>query len=52
MVNNAISFLAAIFLGFSKLAHSFPMLVIGRGLIGIFAGECRDLSFMLFYSLL
>lgn len=38
MVNNAISLVAAIFLGFSKLAGSFAMLVIGRALIGIFAG--------------
>lgn len=39
MVNNAISLVAAIFLGFSKLAGSFEMFVIGRALIGIFAGK-------------
>lgn len=39
MVNNLISLVAAIFLGASKPANSFPMLVIGRALIGIFAGD-------------
>ncbi|XP_039270735.1 solute carrier family 2, facilitated glucose transporter member 5-like [Styela clava] len=38
MVNNIISLVAAAFLGFSKLANSFPMIVIGRALIGVFAG--------------
>lgn len=38
MVNNIISLVAAAFLGFSKLANSFAMIVIGRALIGVFAG--------------
>ena len=37
MVNNAISLVAAVFLGFAKLANSFAMLIIGKALIGIFA---------------
>lgn len=38
MVNNCISLIAAVFLGFSKLANSFIMIIIGRVFIGIFAG--------------
>lgn len=39
MVNNLLSFIAAIFLGAAKPANSFVMLVIGRIFIGIFAGK-------------
>ena len=39
MVNNIVSIAAAIFLGVTKPANSFALLIIGRIIIGVFAGK-------------
>ena len=38
MASNALSLLAATMMGFSKLADSLEMIIIGRFFIGVFAG--------------
>nr|CAB3266209.1 solute carrier family 2, facilitated glucose transporter member 5-like [Phallusia mammillata] len=38
MVNNIISFVAALCLGLAKPANSFPLIIVGRFFIGVFAG--------------
>jgi len=42
MVNNLISFVAALCLGLAKPANSFALIIIGRFLIGVFAGEWQS----------
>ncbi|XP_049437673.1 solute carrier family 2, facilitated glucose transporter member 1-like isoform X1 [Epinephelus fuscoguttatus] len=37
---NVLAFIAAAFMGFSKLAASFEMLIIGRFIVGLFCGLC------------
>ncbi|KAM6435504.1 solute carrier family 2, facilitated glucose transporter member 1 [Liasis olivaceus] len=38
LMSNSLAFLAAILMGFSKLAGSFEMLIIGRFIVGIYSG--------------
>lgn len=38
LVNNVFSLLGAIFLGVSKTANSFALIIIGRFFIGVFSG--------------
>ncbi|KAF6730238.1 Solute carrier family 2, facilitated glucose transporter member 1 [Oryzias melastigma] len=38
LVANALAFIAAAFMGFSKLAASFEMLIVGRFIVGIYSG--------------
>ncbi|XP_014888605.1 solute carrier family 2, facilitated glucose transporter member 1-like [Poecilia latipinna] len=38
LVANVLAFLAAVFMGFSKLAASFEMLIIGRFIVGLYSG--------------
>ncbi|XP_014857071.1 PREDICTED: solute carrier family 2, facilitated glucose transporter member 1-like [Poecilia mexicana] len=38
LMANVLAFLAAVFMGFSKLAASFEMLIIGRFIVGLYSG--------------
>uniref|UniRef100_A0A3B5KTE2 Major facilitator superfamily (MFS) profile domain-containing protein n=1 Tax=Xiphophorus couchianus TaxID=32473 RepID=A0A3B5KTE2_9TELE len=38
LMANVLAFLAAVFMGFSKLAASFEMLIIGRFIVGVYSG--------------
>ncbi|XP_069804876.1 solute carrier family 2, facilitated glucose transporter member 1 isoform X1 [Dendropsophus ebraccatus] len=38
LMANILAFVAAIFMGFSKMAYSFEMLIIGRFIIGLYCG--------------
>ncbi|XP_063798095.1 solute carrier family 2, facilitated glucose transporter member 1 isoform X2 [Pseudophryne corroboree] len=38
LMANILAFIAAIFMGFSKMAYSFEMLIIGRLVIGLYCG--------------
>ncbi|XP_060930779.1 solute carrier family 2, facilitated glucose transporter member 1-like [Limanda limanda] len=38
LMANVLTFIAAIFMGFSKLAASFEMLIIGRFIVGLYSG--------------
>ncbi|XP_062821619.1 solute carrier family 2, facilitated glucose transporter member 1 [Anolis carolinensis] len=38
LMSNSLAFLAAILMGFSKMASSFEMLVLGRFVIGVYSG--------------
>ncbi|XP_075184173.1 solute carrier family 2, facilitated glucose transporter member 1-like isoform X2 [Anomaloglossus baeobatrachus] len=38
LMANILAFIAAIFMGFSKMAYSFEMLIIGRFIIGLYCG--------------
>lgn len=40
LVANVLAFIAAVFMGFSKLAASFEMLIIGRFIVGLYCGLC------------
>ena len=46
MVNNVISVIAAIFLGVTKPANSYALLIIGRIIIGVFAGRIFVLKYL------
>ncbi|XP_041859649.1 solute carrier family 2, facilitated glucose transporter member 1-like isoform X1 [Melanotaenia boesemani] len=38
LMANVLAFIAAVFMGFSKLAASFEMLIIGRFIVGLYSG--------------
>lgn len=38
LASNGLAFIAALFMGFSKMASSFEMLIIGRFIIGYYSG--------------
>lgn len=38
LMANILAFIAAIFMGFSKMAYSFEMLILGRFVIGLYCG--------------
>ncbi|XP_066462315.1 solute carrier family 2, facilitated glucose transporter member 1 isoform X1 [Eleutherodactylus coqui] len=38
LMANVLAFIAAVFMGFSKMAYSFEMLIIGRFIIGLYCG--------------
>lgn len=38
LLANILAFIASIFMGFSKMAYSFEMLIIGRFIIGLYCG--------------
>lgn len=38
LMANVLAFISAIFMGFSKLAASFEMFVIGRLIVGVYSG--------------
>ena len=38
LMANVLAFIAVVFMGFSKLAASFEMLIIGRFIVGIYSG--------------
>ncbi|XP_041802686.1 solute carrier family 2, facilitated glucose transporter member 1-like [Chelmon rostratus] len=38
LIANVLAFIAAVFMGFSKLAASFEMLIIGRFIVGVYSG--------------
>lgn len=38
LMSNILAFIAAVFMGFSKLAASFEMLIIGRFIVGLYSG--------------
>ncbi|XP_053281741.1 solute carrier family 2, facilitated glucose transporter member 1 [Pleuronectes platessa] len=38
LMANVLTFIAAVFMGFSKLAASFEMLIIGRFIVGLYSG--------------
>lgn len=38
LISNALAFVAAILMGFSKIAYSFEMLILGRFIIGLYSG--------------
>lgn len=38
LMANILAFIAAIFMGFSKMGYSFEMLIIGRFVIGLYCG--------------
>lgn len=38
LMANVLTFIAVVFMGFSKLAASFEMFIIGRFIIGIYSG--------------
>lgn len=38
LMSNILAFIAAAFMGFSKLATSFEMLIIGRFIVGLYSG--------------
>ncbi|KGL82627.1 Solute carrier family 2, facilitated glucose transporter member 1, partial [Tinamus guttatus] len=38
LMSNALAFLSAVLMGFSKMAYSFEMLILGRFIIGLYSG--------------
>uniref|UniRef100_A0A8C0QQH2 Solute carrier family 2, facilitated glucose transporter member 1 n=1 Tax=Chelonoidis abingdonii TaxID=106734 RepID=A0A8C0QQH2_CHEAB len=38
LMSNSLAFLAAILMGFSKVAYSFEMLILGRFIVGLYSG--------------
>ncbi|GLD45531.1 solute carrier family 2, facilitated glucose transporter member 1-like protein [Lates japonicus] len=40
LMANVLAFIAAAFMGFSKLAASFEMLIVGRFIVGLYSGLC------------
>lgn len=40
LMANVLAFVAAVFMGFSKLAASFEMLIVGRFIVGLYSGLC------------
>lgn len=38
LLSNSLAFLAAVLMGFSKMASSFEMLILGRFVIGVYSG--------------
>ncbi|XP_026224011.1 solute carrier family 2, facilitated glucose transporter member 1-like isoform X1 [Anabas testudineus] len=42
LMANVLAFIAAVFMGFSKLAASFEMLIIGRFIVGLYSGLCTS----------
>lgn len=39
LLNNVLAFIAAALMGFSKLANAWPLLLVGRIIIGVNAGN-------------
>lgn len=46
MLNNIFAVIAALLMGFSSLAGSFEMLILGRIIMGIDAGKLYTLQFI------
>lgn len=38
LMSNSLAFLSAILMGFSKMASSFEMLILGRFIVGVYSG--------------